>query len=402
VLFAELRGLPIETSIKAIGRIEAVPSILEVCCRVTGMGFAAVARVTETEWIACAVHDEIAFGLGVGGQLQVNTTLCDTVRTQGETIVFDHAALDPRYADHQTPRIYGLQSYISTPIVRADGSFFGTLCAVDPNPREVSRPETIETFKLFAQLIAAQLDADERIAASETAMLDQAAAFELQEQFIAVLGHDLRNPLAGADAGALMLSRMDLPDKAQRIVQGMRASHDRMGRLIDDVLDFARGRLGGGVPVQPRDHVDLGAVLEQVVDEVRAAHPDRAIVSDLDLEAGVQADPDRLAQLLSNLLGNALTHGAPEGEIRVTGAIRDGVFDLAVANPGVPIPKAAMARLFEPFRRGRATKDKRDGLGLGLYIAAQIAHGHGGVLDVTSEAGETVFRFRMPVAGAVA
>ncbi|WP_428148971.1 GAF domain-containing sensor histidine kinase [Brevundimonas sp.] len=385
-----------DPAITAIGRIDTVPSILEVCCRVTGMGFAAVARVTETEWTACAVRDEIAFGLAVGGQLDVQTTLCDAVRSERDTIVFDHAAEDPRYADHHTPRLYGLQSYISTPIIRSDGRVFGTLCAIDPDPHHVSKPETVETFKLFAQLIAAQLDADERLAASETALLDQAAASVLQEQFIAVLGHDLRNPLAGADAGALLLQRMELPDKAQSIISAVRASHARMGRLIDDVLDFARGRLGGGVSVEPRPHADLADALEQVVQEMRSAHPHRAIATDLSITDEVAVDRDRLGQLLSNLLGNALTHGAPEGEIRVIAVVRDGLFELSVSNPGDPIPDHVMPGLFEPFHRGAADKGNRDGLGLGLYIASQIAQAHGGMLEVTSDAGETTFRFRMP------
>jgi len=386
-----------DSSIQAIARIDAVPSILEVCCRVTGMGFAAVARVTESEWTACAVRDEIDFGLGVGGRLEVQTTLCDEVRGQRETIVFDNAAEDPKYADHHTPRLYGLQSYISTPIMRSDGSFFGTLCAIDPNPHHVSKKETVETFKLFAQLIAAQLDADERLAASETALLDQTAAAVLQDQFIAVLGHDLRNPLAGADAGALLLQRMDLPDKAQSIIGAIRASHARMGRLIEDVLDFARGRLGGGVSIQPKALSDLAEALEQVVQEMRTAHPQRTIATDLTITHPVAVDRDRLGQLLSNLLGNALTHGAPEGEIRVTAVISEGLFELAVSNPGDPIPEHVMPGLFEPFHRGGgADKGNRDGLGLGLYIASQIAQAHGGMLEVTSDADETTFRFRMP------
>ncbi len=124
----------VSPAVAAVARIDAVPSILEVCCRVTGMGFAAVARVTEREWTACAVRDEIGFGLGVGGELAVGTTLCDTVRDRREAVAFDHAAEDPLYADHHTARLYGLQSCISTPILRADGSMFGTLCAIDPDP----------------------------------------------------------------------------------------------------------------------------------------------------------------------------------------------------------------------------------------------------------------------------
>jgi len=382
--------------VAAIARIDAVPSILAVCCRVTGMGFAAVARVTETEWIACAVRDEIGFGLGVGGQLEVRTTLCDEVRDRHDTIVFDNAAEDPRFKDHHTPRIYGLQSYISTPIVRANGAFFGTLCAIDPNPHQVSKPETVQTFKLFAQLIAAQLDAEDRVRASELALLDQNQAAELREQFIAVLGHDLRNPLAAAQAGTRLLQRMDLPEKAVTVVEQMQDSHVRMGRLIEDVLDFARVRLGQGVPVQRREDAPLGETLEQVIGELRLSYPDRAVIDRIAVTHPVAADPERIGQLLSNLLGNALTHGAADGEIQVSARTDGEWFELSVANPGKPIPEHAMPQLFEPFHRGQAGDGRaREGLGLGLYIASQIAQAHGGLLEVVSRDDETIFTFRM-------
>ena len=299
------------------------------------------------------------------------------------------------------PLLYGLQSYISTPIIRSDGTLFGTLCAIDRTPHRVSGRETVQTFKLFAQLIASQLDAEQRLVVSETALLDQAAAQELQEQFIAVLGHDLRNPLAGADAGVLLLQRMEMSDKARSILTAIRASHGRMGRLIDDVLDFARGRLGGGVSINPRPLTDLGETLEQVVNEMRSTHPHRAIASQLIITDEVAVDRDRLGQLLSNLLGNALTHGAAEGEIRVVAMVRDGLFELAVSNPGEPIPDHIIPGLFEPFRRGGAGRGNQDGLGLGLYIASQIAQAHGGMLEVTFDVGETTFRFRMPGVGAL-
>ena len=103
----------------------------------TGMGFAAVARVTEDRWIACAVRDEIAFGLAPGGELKVATTICDEIRRSGEAVVIDHVAADQAFCGHPTPAMYGFQSYISMPILHKDGSFFGTLCAIDPKPATV-------------------------------------------------------------------------------------------------------------------------------------------------------------------------------------------------------------------------------------------------------------------------
>lgn len=383
--------------VAAIARVTAVPSILEVCCRLTGMGFAAVARVTEDRWIACAVRDEIAFGLGVGGELPVRTTLCDEVRDTREVIVFDHAAEDPRYASHHTPLTYGLQSYISMPIIRGDGSFFGTLCAIDPRPHHVSRPETVQAFRLFAELIASHLDADERLQRSQADLVDERTAAELRDQFIAVLGHDLRNPLAAIQAGTEMLKRVDLDPRDAKIVDQMRVSTLRMGRLINDVLDFARGRLGGGLPLNPQNGVQLGHTLEQVVGELRSAHRGRAIRTDFTLARPVACDPDRIGQLLSNLLANALVHGSPDSEVEVRAVSDADGFELSVANQGVPISPSARADLFKPFKR-LGPGQVREGLGLGLYIASQIAAAHGGALDVASDAAETRFTFRMPAA----
>ena len=247
----------------AVTRIGAVPTILEVVCRTTGLGFAAVARVTEDRWVACAVRDEIAFGLQPAGELQVETTICDEIRDSGQLVVIDNVAEDKVFCGHPTPRMYGFQSYISVPIHRPDGRFFGTLCGIDPRPARLNTPETVGMFKLFADLIGFHLDVQERLRVSETALLDERKTSELREQFIAVLGHDLRNPLASIDAGVRLLRRMPLSGKAAQIVSLMRSSASRMAGLIDNVLDFARGRLGGGFSVirtvDPRSEADAGA-----------------------------------------------------------------------------------------------------------------------------------------------
>src|ERR1700761_5652766 len=153
--------------IAAVQAIAAVPRILEVVCRSTGMGFAAVARVTDEKWICCAARDEIAFGLAPGGELGLETTICHEIRQSRQGVVIDHVAEDPNFCGHHTPAKYGFQSYISMPIIRADGTMFGTLCAIDPRPARLNTPETIGMFNLFAELIAAHLDSADRLAVSE-------------------------------------------------------------------------------------------------------------------------------------------------------------------------------------------------------------------------------------------
>ena len=382
--------------IAAVQRSEAVSRILEVVCRTTGMGFAAVARVTEDRWIACAVRDEIEFGLQPGGELNVATTLCNEIRQSGEAVVIEDVAQDQTYCGHPTPAMYGFQSYISMPILLANGALFGTLCALDPQPARVNTPETIGMFRLFAELIAFHLDAADRLASSEATLLNARRAAELSEQFIAVLGHDLRNPLASIDAGATLLLKTPLNEKAVRIVGLMRNSVSRMSGLINNLLDFARGRLGGGLPLDRNADEPLEPVLNQVISELRTSAPDRPIETQFALSEPVNCDRARVAQLFSNLLGNALTYGAANQPVRVRATTEAGMFELSVANAGDPVPSTTIERLFQPYSRG-AVRSNQQGLGLGLYIASEIARAHGGTLDVSSSAQETRFTFRMPL-----
>ena len=387
-----------ENDIAAIARIDAIPRILQVVCRTTGMGFAAVARVTEARWVACAVRDEIDFGLKPGGELEIATTFCDQIRATGQPLVIDHVAQDAIYRDHPIPARYGFQSYVSVPI-RHGGEIFGTLCAIDPQPARLKDSQAPEMFHLFAELIGAHLDAQQRLVRSEAALLDQREAAELREQFIAVMGHDLRNPLASVDAAARLLKRTPLDERAQMLVATMQGSVQRMAGLIDNVLDLARGRLGGGFNVERRHTTDLRAALEQVIDELQLAHPHRPIQAHLEIDSAIDCDSRRIAQLVSNLLANALTHGSAAEPVRIQTRTGDGMFELAVANAGDPIPEAARRKLFQPFTRA-ALRPHQQGLGLGLYIASEIARAHAGTLEVTSDAEQTRFTFRMPLAAA--
>ena len=387
-----------ESALSTIDQIAAVEGILEVCLKVTGMGYGVVAQVTEDRWLACSVLDKVEFGLPVGGELPIQTTLCNEVRQRRATIAFDHASADPQWRDHHTPRTYGLESYIAVPIILEDGELFGTLCAIDPKPAPASRPETVSMFELFAQLIATQIEAQRRVSASEAALLDAHETSLLREQFIAVLGHDLRNPLAAIEAGTTMLARKVESSDGERILREMRRVTARMGRLINDVLDFARGRLGSGLTalLQP---TDLTPVLSQVVDELRASYPDRSLITDIDLTSLVDCDPDRIAQLASNLLANAVTHGDAEVPVRLRAVNTEAAFVLTVTNGGGAIPPHVKAKLFQPFTR-RHTGEVQDGLGLGLYICNQIATAHEGDLTVSSVPGETCFELRMPLGAA--
>jgi signal transduction histidine kinase len=384
--------------IAAVQSIPAVPMILDLVCRITGLGFAAVARVTEDRWIACSVKDDIAFGLKPGGELEVGTTICNEIREHGNPVVFGDAANDPQWCLHHTPAKYGIRSYISVPITLSNGEFFGTLCAIDPKPAQLDKPEILTTFKLLADLIALHMEMNARLVRSEAALLDELDAARLREQFIAVLGHDLRNPLASISGTASVLERTPLPEPVKGLVTRMNKSVRRMANLIDDLLDFARGRLGGGFALDVRQQ-PLTPALEQVVAELRMAYPERRIDTRFDLPDRVSCDRARVAQLFSNLLGNALTYGEPSAPVQADAAVRDGWFELSVANAGAPISPEASARLFSPFARGEVAPNQ-GGLGLGLYIASEIARAHRGTLTVDSTPAETRFTLRIPVTDA--
>ncbi|WP_161392442.1 GAF domain-containing sensor histidine kinase [Croceibacterium xixiisoli] len=422
----------------AVRQVEAVTAILEVVTSSTGMGFAAVARVTDRAWMACEVLDKIEFGLKPGGQLPLETTLCNEVRFAREEIVIDEVASDPLYATHHTPATYGFQSYISVPIVLSDGKLFGTLCAIDPHPRRLKGTPAIRMFRLFAELIGFHLDANRSIsrskaelAASEAALasteaalittksqirsshaslarseakfagsqqqLDEALATgQLREEFIAVLGHDLRNPLASMAAGINLLTKNEADPKRSLILRHMNENARRMGALINNLLDFARGRLGGGIDLALTSDAPIGPQLEQILEEIRMAHPDRVVQVEFDVDQPIAVDQARIAQMFSNLMGNAITHGSDSEPITVTASVKAGSFELEVANGGEPISPETMKNLFQPFRRGQISANQ-EGLGLGLYIASEIAKAHAGTLTVSSDNTATRFTFRMPV-----
>jgi sigma-B regulation protein RsbU (phosphoserine phosphatase) len=386
----------IATDIESISRISAVPSILQVICATTGLRFAAIARVTDNSWTACAVLDNIDLGLKAGDPLDVATTLCSEVRDSRAPVIIDQASTDAHYCSHRTPRLYGFESYISVPLFRVGGAYFGTLCALDPLPAKVSDPKVISMMQSFSELISLQLEAEEKLEESQAALLNARETAELREQFIAVLGHDLRNPLFSISAGTDILLRRPLDRETRSIAERIQASCRRMSRLVDDVLDFARGRLGRGIPLDRQYVTGLEEDLRHVVAELQSAYPERAIRCLIDACDMLFCDRHRVAQLLSNLLANALMHGSPDHPVDVSARIRAGGLTLSVTNQGTPIPADTIPRLFQPYWRP-ASNGPQAGLGLGLYISAEIARSHGGSIDVSSSAKSgTTFTFTLP------
>jgi signal transduction histidine kinase len=374
--------LNFDDDVAMIGSIDEVATILEVVCRTTGMGFAAVARVTEDRWVACAVRDEIQFGLLPGGELKVETTLCHEIRQHQQAIVIDNVA--------------GLHSYISLPIITKNGAFFGTLCAIDPNPASINKPEIIGMFKLFAELIAFHLHNVEQLALKEKELEEERSIAVLRDKFIAILGHDLRNPVGAILNVAELLLRMPVDDRVKKMAVIIQNSTHRMRVLIENILDFARGHLGEGIKLNLSSDEPLETLLMQIVEELRLISPDYIIHTQFDLQHPFNCDGTRIAQLLSNLLSNALTHGQKGAPVKVVARVNEHEFFLSVTNKGQKIPQKVMDRLFQPFYHGDI-EPTQHGLGLGLYIASEITKAHQGKLEVSSDDESTCFVFRFAV-----
>jgi two-component system, sensor histidine kinase and response regulator len=218
---------------------------------------------------------------------------------------------------------------------------------------------------------------------------------QLNEMFVGILGHDLRNPLAAIMAGTELL-RLQLTEQKQLdVLERMRQSTLRMEKMIGALLDLTHARLASGLGLaRSRQRVELRHLLQQTIDELRIAH-DRELHLDAAEPCHMSGDPERLAQLFSNLLANAITHGRPDAPVTTRLTSCEGNNVVEIHNAGT-IPAEVATTLFEPFKRPRNTKG---GLGLGLYIAREIARAHGGDIDVHSaEPAGTTFKVRLPEA----
>jgi phosphoserine phosphatase RsbU/P len=253
-----------------------------------------------------------------------------------------------------------------------------------------------ELINARAAAVAAEKELQKLNAIIEASLLNERETSALREQFIAVLGHDLRNPLSAVFTGSELLLRTPLNDRAKSITALIKDSAHRMEGLIENVMDFAKGRLSGGLTLERDAEAPLEPVLRQTIAELNTSAPNRVLETDFSINDPVDCDRRRIGQLASNLLGNAITHGAPDAPIRIRGSTIDGEFTFSVANSGNPIPPQVMENIFLPFARG-TVRPSLQGLGLGLYISSEIAKAHGGSLDVVSTAEETRFTFRMPL-----
>lgn len=239
----------IDPDVLGIQRIDAVPRILAAVARITGMRFAAVARVTDTRWMACAVQDGLDFGLAPGGELELESTLCNEIRQHRQPVVFGHASQHAVYATHHTPLRYGLESYMSVPIYRRDGEFFGTLCAIDSRPADLDDPVILETLELFAEVIGMQLELADDLDAARLRLRDA----EFREQVLETTEREIRDLLLPVVTNLYLLrTSPGMSGEASALVADMEASCDQLTRMLRSKLDIALGRIEQITPDQER------------------------------------------------------------------------------------------------------------------------------------------------------
>jgi PAS domain S-box-containing protein len=282
--------------------------------------------------------------------------------------------------------------------VRKDGSRFWANVIIS---RMVERDGTLIGFaKVTRDLTQRRALEEERIrrATLERALAEQKKTEELRELLVGVVGHDLRSPLASITMGAaIMLKRGRLEDADVKATARIARSADRMAKIISQLLDFTRARLGGGIPVDRR-LVDLAEICAEVIAEQETAHPDRALRFDADMDTKGLWDRERLAQVVANLIGNAIRHGKPDGPIDVRLRAQGDAVCLQIHNDGSPIPADLLPSIFDPFRRhGISAGRNSDGLGLGLFIVREMVRAHSGEIGVQStEAEGTTFSVTLP------
>ncbi len=350
---------------------------------------------------ALALLDAAACGLiqtaDDGTFLRVNRTFCSWVGRSADELVgrrrFQELLTMGGRIFHQTHwapliRMQGSVSEVKLELVGSDGATIPMVLNAIRHEEggvmvhEIAAYVAHDRDKYERELVRSRKRLEDLVAEATRLQADAKDRAMFAEQMIGIVSHDLRNPLSSIVMGAAILARGELAAPQRRIVERISRSCDRANRLIADLLDFTQARLGSGLSVSLRT-IDLHDAVAETVDELALVHPGRGLQH---LRAGAgtcTADPNRLAQLVGNLVSNAMAYGQPDLPVTVTTAIEPASFAITVHNAGTPIPEQLQATLFEPMTRGTTGGAVRS-VGLGLFIVREIARAHGGSVSLTS------------------
>jgi signal transduction histidine kinase len=399
-----------------VNQIPIVPTILDVICRTTGMGFAAIARVTQDRWIACSVRDEIQFGLKAGDELQIETTICNEIRDSGKAVIIDHVATDENFCQHHTPRIYGFQSYISIPIFLKSGEFFGTLCAIDPRPAQLNNPQTIGMFNLFAELISFHLQSLDLMQRSNSVVLElnrQLSDYKDENrQYQYISNHNLQEPLRKIRIFSSILvnaSESGNTDQAKAMALKISASAQRFSMMIRDLAEFSRLNYGD-FSFEP---VDLNKIVSDVCSQLSLQLEEKNGIIKVEPLPTLSALPLHIEQLFYHLISNAIKFSKKDISpfIRISSAEIDphhiqhlmpaenksGYYEIRLKDNGIGVESPQLEKIFDIFST-LSNEPTTEGFGVGLSYCRKIIRIHGGVITAESEPGQgTTFSIILPV-----
>jgi signal transduction histidine kinase len=406
----------LSAEIESVRQIPIVPTMLDVICRTTGMGFAAIARVTKDKWIVCSVRDEIDFGLEPGGELAIETTICNEIRDSQQAVVIDNVACDEHFNQHHTPKMYGFQSYISIPIILKNGEFFGTLCAIDPQPAELNNPRIIGMFTLFAELISFHLQSMDLMERNDTAMheLNRQLTDSMNEnrQYRHISNHNLQEPLRKMRLFTSMLvnaAEKGDREKSKDLALKVNSSAQRVSMMIKDLSDYSELNYTQAT----FETVNLSKIVADVCKQLEPQLTARQAIVHVDELPAIRALPLQMEQLFYHLISNAIKfaktnipsviniRGTEPGMHRVkallSGAQEGKYIEIHVEDNGIGIEKSQLEKIFDIFSK-LSISNTMEGFGLGLAYCRKIIRNHGGFITALSDPGQgTTFSVILPV-----
>lgn len=404
----------LKRDIERVNRILIIPTLLDVICQTTGMGFAAVARVTETRWITCSVRDDIQFGLVPGSELQIQTTICNEIRGSVQPVVIDHVSENELFCNHHTPLMYGFQSYISYPIVLKTGEFFGTLCAIDPAPAQLDNPKIRGLFTAFSDLISFHLQQVQLLEESDYAVRNLSrqltTSMDENRQYRHISSHTLQEPLrklrvfSGLLVDALAVSETE---KAQHLAIRINNGAERFSNLLKDLSSFSS--------LQEDNSAFQAIDLEYIVGAVKIELLEKLELKKARVHTGilptVMGAPQQLEQLFFHLFDNAIKFSSPDRPLVVSvscqpytqlesglGLLEDSSYiKIQVTDNGIGIDQSQLETIFDMFSQ-LPSQHEQQGVGIGLSICRKIIRNHNGQITIKSNVGKgTTVSIVLPV-----
>lgn len=428
----------IQHDIQHIQQINIIPTVLESLSTTLGLGWTAVSRVTDNQWIACSVKDELGFGLGPGDQIPFEDTFCKSVRNSGNLVVMDDAPNDETYCEHPIPKKFGFRAYLSFPITLPDGTFFGTLCGLDPESKKMNTPSVRKMFKLYSDLIgyhvyhqrelAAQLNSGEVTVPEElpqhlAAQMNFISSLEKNvvetvqdlvaqniliermrddlQRYTSISSHQLQEPLRKIQViSSLILDREadTLDPKSRKYFKRITKSATRMRDLIDALISYTQTAFQHGHFKSSSLEELLLKASGSLTHEIESTNA----TIELNGEVNLNVNEAQFQMLLEQVIGNSIKFAHPDRDPKIiiegrqishdfssesVQALNRGYCQVSITDNGQGFEPKSADEMFGLFRTIPGPGSKH-GSGAGLAIAKKIVENHQGFIQAHGVPGE--------------